>query len=713
MLDLLLPFRKVTVLGDDNALGINGGDLAVRLGDDHGTGISGDAALHSGSDDRGVGDEERHALALHIRAHERAVRVVVLEERNEAGGHRDKLLGRDVHILDLIGLDLDEVAAETRRDGLPKKLALAVDGRVRLRHVEVLVTVAGEVLDLVGDLAVHDLAVRGLDEAEVVDAGVGGERADQTDVGTFRGLDRADTAVVGGMDVADLESGALAGETPWPEGRETALVCQFGERVRLIHELAQLRTAEEITHDGAQRLGVDQLLRGDVIDCGIVEGHALANETLGAGETDAALVGKKFAHSADTAAAEMINVVQHPLALAELEEIAHRLDDIFFPKDPVVDLRIEAELLLDLVATDATEIVTLGVEEEPLEHAAGILDGGRIAGTELAVDVLEGLFLVVGGVALEGLDYRVVLLGIDHLDAGVAGAGEVADDGRSEGLVGTGDNGIALADIRKEYFGAQSLLIGLVAEPECLDLVKERGYLLVGRESEGAEEGGGKELATALAAVEIDVEEIVRVELHLGPGTAVGNDAESMEELAVEMHIALEADAGGAVKLADNDALGTVDYEGARIGHERNLAHVDLLLFGGLLILVTESDVKGGAVGLTVDRALGGAHLGLLERVAHEVEGGLLLKTVDREKLAEDGLKADVLALGGLDARLEKFLVRLDLQFDEVGRLDRLVQFSEGDTVRHGAGSGWSRVWFAWVSQVMPLRRPLPPGVDP
>jgi len=89
-------------------------------------------------------------LALHVRAHERAVGVVMLEEGDQAGGHGDELLGRDVHVLDLLGLDLDEVAAETGRDRLAEELALAVDRRVRLGDVEVLVTIAGEVLDLVG-----------------------------------------------------------------------------------------------------------------------------------------------------------------------------------------------------------------------------------------------------------------------------------------------------------------------------------------------------------------------------------------------------------------------------------------------------------------------------------------------------------------------------------------------------------------------------------
>src|SRR5205085_4605133 len=69
--------------------------------------------------------------------------------------------------------------------------------------------------------AVRDLLVRALDEAVLVDARVARQRRDQSDVRTFRRLDGADAAVVRGVNVADFESGALAGETAWPEGGQT------------------------------------------------------------------------------------------------------------------------------------------------------------------------------------------------------------------------------------------------------------------------------------------------------------------------------------------------------------------------------------------------------------------------------------------------------------------------------------------------------------
>ena len=54
------------------------------------------------------------SLALHVRAHEGAVGVVVLEERDQGSRHGDDLLGAHVHVLDLVRTSLRELVAEAR-----------------------------------------------------------------------------------------------------------------------------------------------------------------------------------------------------------------------------------------------------------------------------------------------------------------------------------------------------------------------------------------------------------------------------------------------------------------------------------------------------------------------------------------------------------------------------------------------------------------------
>src|SRR5690606_19501928 len=98
---------------------------------------------------------------------------------------------------------------------------------------------SGQVIDVLGDDATLDLAVRGLDEAERVDAREGRESTDQTDVRAFRGLDGAHAAVVRRVDVTDLDTCAVTAQITGAESRETALVGQTRERVVLIHELRE------------------------------------------------------------------------------------------------------------------------------------------------------------------------------------------------------------------------------------------------------------------------------------------------------------------------------------------------------------------------------------------------------------------------------------------------------------------------------------------
>ena len=74
------------------------------------------AVLEAGADERRLRDHQRHGLPLHVRAHQRAVRVVVLEERDQRRRDRDDLRRRDVHVLDVL---------RRRRDGL----AEAASGR--------------------------------------------------------------------------------------------------------------------------------------------------------------------------------------------------------------------------------------------------------------------------------------------------------------------------------------------------------------------------------------------------------------------------------------------------------------------------------------------------------------------------------------------------------------------------------------------------------
>src|SRR5690606_7481972 len=106
-------------------------------------------------------------------------------------------------------------------------------------------------------------SIRGLKESELVHPCIRRERRNETDVRTFRRFNRTDTAVVSRVHVSNFESGAITGKTAGAKRGQTTLVGNLGERIRLIHELRELRGSEELLHDRRDRLVVNEILRNE------------------------------------------------------------------------------------------------------------------------------------------------------------------------------------------------------------------------------------------------------------------------------------------------------------------------------------------------------------------------------------------------------------------------------------------------------------------
>jgi hypothetical protein len=167
--------------------------------------------------------------------------VVVLQERDQSGRHRDQLLGRHVHEVDLAGRHHLDVAGMPAHDHILGEASLRVDGRIGLRDGVARLLHRGEIDDLVGDAAVLHLAIGRLDESVLVHPREGRQRVDEADVRPLRRLDRADAAIVGRVHVAHLEARPLAGQAAGSERRKPPLVGDLGQRIGLVHELRELR----------------------------------------------------------------------------------------------------------------------------------------------------------------------------------------------------------------------------------------------------------------------------------------------------------------------------------------------------------------------------------------------------------------------------------------------------------------------------------------
>ena len=715
---------SAAVVADADLLGGDAGDFAVGFGEQHLSGVVGGVALHAGADEGHFGAHQGDGLALHVRAHQGAVGVVVLEEGDQAGGDGDDLAGRDVHVADFVGVHLVEVVADAGFDALADEAAVGVERRVGLGDHFFALVVGGQFFDFVGDegadrdggvvgggdlpgefgrdglagggerraVAVFEvvgefaadqagvigrelvdhLAVGGFDEAVFVEHAEGGEAADQADVGAFGGFDGADSAVVAVVDVAHVEAGAVAAESAGSERGEAALVGEFGERVGLVHELAELVSAEEFADGGLDGADVDQCAGGGLV--GVDDGHPLAHDALHAHHADAELVLQLLADGADAAVAEVVDVVGQRAAVVDRDLGVDDGEEVAHPEGAVAglvgggalgvesealgalgQLGVEfAEPLADLVAADAAQVVAAGVEELSVEQAAGGLGGGRVAGAQALVELVHGPLAVALG-AVAGARF-LVDRGGDELVDFLFGVG--AFEHRHDALVG------AQAGVDFGSAAPARAAAGQFAE-----------FGVVER----AQQGGDGDFALA---VDLDGELVAVAGFEFEPGAAAGDQFGGAEGAAGGgVGVGAEVDAGRADQLGDDDALGAVDDEGAGLGHVGQVAEEQLLLFGFVGFLAEQADGDAQFAGV-VEVALAALVRGLVGRdvaVVLEVELHAVAGEVgDRGHFAEEFAQA----------LIEEPLVGVAQQVDQVGQLVRFGQARVVDRGRRGENHG-------------------------
>ena len=163
------------------------------------TGVKRSVLLHAGTHHGSLRLQQRHSLTLHVRTHQRAVRVVVLKVRDQGGCHRHHLARGNVHVLHVSRCyqhGLTGTIACTAENLVLSEGAVNGQRGVCLRNNDALLVISSQITHLVGDLAVFNHAVGGLNKAVRVNAAIGCQRTDQTNVRAFRGLNGAHTAVV-------------------------------------------------------------------------------------------------------------------------------------------------------------------------------------------------------------------------------------------------------------------------------------------------------------------------------------------------------------------------------------------------------------------------------------------------------------------------------------------------------------------------------------
>ena len=239
----------------------------------------------------------------------------------------------------------------------------------------------------------------------------------------------------------------------------------------------------------------------------------------------------------------------------------------------------DVHLLIELVAADTGDVVAARIKEQRIEIGRGVVDRGRLARTQTAVDLEEAVLAGLARVALQRGN-----------DAGI--------------------------------------------------LAEQLQNLRVGLHAESTDEAGDGELAVL---IDTDVEHVLQVGLIFQPCAAVRDDRCGIDVLVGLIHGIAEVHAGAADDLGDDDALCTIDDERAAVGHEREIAHEDLLILdlAGLLVEQAHADLDRLRIGGIAFLALFNGVLGLLvEGVVQEGQLEVAGVVADGGHIAEDLMQA-------------------------------------------------------------------------
>ena len=590
--------------------------------------------------------------------------------------------------------------------------------------------VRGHIFDIVGNgtgLFV-DAAVRRLDKAIIVDARVGGQRTDQTDVRAFRRFNGADARIVRIVHVAHGEGRAVAVQAARAQRGKAALMREFGQRVGLVHELRKLRGTEEFLDGGRNGPDVDQILRARLAQ--VLDGHALLHAALQARHAHANLVLQKLAHGAQAAVAHVVDIVHIADAVEQAELVAHRGQNI-------VHQNVLGNQLGHVVVQGLVEIHAVGA------HALDDREqGGQVyALAHIHLFLVE--LLIQFRLALFHISAEIHKVVADHVDfAAIHHHGHAVDARVLDAPGGLGVNHIARfhqqlarGGMRQRFHGfaaidaqgQRQLFIELIATHagEIVPLGVEeqivhqlRGALHRRRFARAqlvvnfnqrlfaagaavfalflrraiARDGGGNALVPAehiddfrvafhaqgaqkhrhrqfAGAVDAAIHHGVGIGFELDPRAPVGDHLRGIQVAAALIDGAGEIRARRTHELADNDALRAIDHEGAVLGHQREIPHEDLAFLHFVRIAVGEAHrhFQRRGKGKVALAAPLNRVLRLVERIIDELQHQAFAVIGNRRCVSEHLSQSLV----------EKVLIRALLHLNQIRHLKRFVNLGK------------------------------------
>ena len=109
----------------------------------------------------------------------------------------------------------------------------------------------------------------------------------------------------------------------------------------------------------------------------------------------------------------MVDIIDIGLAVDKANEILNDLDDVFLGEHSHVIGSSETQFLVDAETAHVTQVITLLAEEQVVDNLASTSVIGWLGVAQLAIDVVDGLFLAVTSVLVKSVEDDLIFTCVD------------------------------------------------------------------------------------------------------------------------------------------------------------------------------------------------------------------------------------------------------------------------------------------------------------
>ena len=407
---------------------------------------------------------------------------------------------------------------------------------------------------------------------------------------------------------------------------------QLAQRVVLIHELGQLGGSEEFLHRSGHRFDVDQGLGRDALQ--VLSGHTLPDYSLQTGQSDPVLVLQQLAYRADPAVAQVVDVIVVAQSVLQVHIIINGSKNIFLGNvlgDQIMDISADRIFqLLDIscgllqkagqyrIVYQLCHAHFLGVDInhrpkvhhhigehfditllirtlDPYERNRRVLDGIRQLSGHLGPGFRQHFagqrthHILRQYMACDPVAEHKLLIKFIPAHFGQVVPSGIKEHAGDQALRTVHCQRLARTDLLIQLQKTFLIIGGSVFFEACHDLrlfSEQFQDLCVRADSKGTDQYRDRHLP---GSVYTYIKNVIGVGLIFQPCAPVGDHGTGIQLFAQLVMGNSIINARGTHKLTYNDTLRAIDHKGSRAGHQRQIAHKDLMLVDLIRLLVVES----------------------------------------------------------------------------------------------------------------------------